>query len=158
MRRTLLAMLATAFVFQLPGGDFAEAGDSAEVTATVRANPVSVTLFLSSATISVGWETSAVAQVDNAGPSPLTDVSVTLHVQPDGVAAVDGFDRLLGVIGSTETASTTWDLCGLLPGNYVLLARATATMADGAVVETDSNARLLEVTARGRKPCGKAYR
>ncbi len=158
MRGVLLAVLATAFVLQLPGGDFVEADDSAEVTATVRANPVSVTLSLQSPAIYVGWETSALADVGNAGPSPITDVSVTLHVQPDGVAAVDGFARLLGVIGSAQTASATWDLCGLLPGNYLLLARATATMADGAIVETDSNAHLLEVTGRGRKPCGKAYR
>ena len=157
MRRALLAVLATASVL-LVHGRLAEAGGSAEVTATVRPNPVSVTLSLQSSPINVGWETSAEAHINNAGPSAVTDVGVTLHVQPDGVAGAGGFTRLLGVIGSTETASTTWDLCGLLPGNYVLLARATATMADGAVVETDSNARLLEVTARGRKPCGKAYR
>lgn len=157
MRRTLLAALATACVLPV-GARLAEAGGSAEVIATVRANPVSVTLVLSSATIHPGWDASALAQVDNAGTAPITGVIVTLHVQPDGVAIADGSPRLIGAIGGSETASATWEVCGLLPGNYLLLARATANMVDGDVVETESNARLLEVTDRGRKPCGRAYR
>lgn len=158
MRGALLALLATVFVLLPLSGELARADGSGEVTATARANPVLITLFLPTSAIRVGEDTTALALVENAGGSAVTDVIATLHVRPDGVAAAGGFTRFLGTIEGNGTAWTSWDICGLLPGNYVLLARATATMPDGEVVQADSDARLLEVTERGRKPCGRAYR
>jgi hypothetical protein len=47
-----------------------------------------------------------------------------------------------------QSATVTWNLCALRPGQYVLLARATA-----GGVATDSAARVLTIAGQRRKGC-----
>jgi hypothetical protein len=127
----------------LAGGARAAGGGS--VSGTVVANPLAVAISLSSTSLPVGSAFSATATVSNLGAAPLSDVDVTL--QADSGIAGASTKRLPSIAGGS-TASAAWQLCGLAPGNYVLLAKGQA-----GSFSAESAAQLLQIASgSGRCP------
>lgn len=89
----------------------------------------------------------AQATVSNVGDTTIRGIVVELRVDPDGLLVSKG-PISVGQLKGGRSATASWALCGVLPGNYVVLARATF---NGISVHSD--AVLLRVTAGGRKTC-----
>jgi hypothetical protein len=118
------------------------------VGASVTVSPLLVTLSLSTADGLVGEPILARASVTNAGLAALANAALTLRADPTGLRVGGSNPRPLGELESGRTRSVSWQLCGLQPGSYVVLARATAS-GFGA----DSRAATLRLAPAERARC-----
>jgi hypothetical protein len=125
-----------------------EGAGFATVGASVTVIPLLVTLSLSTAEGLIGEPILARASVTNAGPAALANAALTLRADPTGLRVGGSNPRPLGVLGSAQTSTVSWQLCGLQPGSYVVLARATAS-GFGA----DSPAAMLRLASADRPRC-----
>jgi hypothetical protein len=134
-RAVSLVAIAGALLFS------ATVAGAGPITATVTPNPLEASLSLSAMQISVGGRATATADVRNLGIQPLPGAAVTLQLESTGIAVVGNATQQLGTIPAGGTASASWQVCGVAPGNYVLAAQAAAGDFTAA-----SPARLLAVT------------
>jgi hypothetical protein len=133
----------------LVGG--ANAAGSGSVVGSVLANPLRISLTLSSSTTAVGGAVSATATVFNVGGTSVNNVAVVLTGDVN-VAVAGGDTRTIVAIPGNATATVGWSLCPLLPGSYVVLATARS-----ATFSADSQGQLLNVSA-GTGQCPKDAR
>ena len=129
----------------------AHAAGSGSVTGSVTVaplNPLTVSLTLSSSSTSVGGSITANATVLNSGGSPVTDVEVVFTADPN-LTVLGGETRPLGTIPAGGSASTSWPVCALAAGGYVVVARVTA-----GPFQADSPGQLLNVSP-GAGQCQK---
>lgn len=159
MTRSVLAVCVLVSLAAVVGaGELARADDNGDVPAEVRVTPLTLRLFLGPDSIDVGEEAGALVVLQNHGAEAISAVSVTLRAQPAGVATSGSWTRTFSTVGPGQERAAAWGLCGLQPGNYVLMATATATLSSGAQIASESNAQLLEVRSGKSKRCPKAYR
>lgn len=146
-RPQVLRILAALVTSSLLGAPVVLAEGGGAVSGVVRANPLVVTLELSTTTAAVGQAIQARATVSNLGPTTIRGIRVELRVDPSGLrlvkAAID-----LAQLKAGKSSTVTWAVCGRVVGSYVLLARATA---GGASI--DSQAQVLTISSGGRKTC-----
>jgi hypothetical protein len=124
--------------------------ESASITASVQVASVvvSVSLTVSSGSIRVGDSVKAVATVLNSGTARASSVLVSLRVDAAGLRVKGTNPVTINGLQPGHPKAASWSVCGLQPGNYVLLARVTV---DGASV--DSPAVLLSVSGQRKKAC-----
>jgi hypothetical protein len=149
--RKLATGLALLPLVALAGQPNARAGD---VEATVRANPMSMLLEVSSDTVETGRRFRAVAVVENVGAAPVSDVTLVIHT-PEDVQVSKDVESSVKRIRGGGTGRGAWQLCADAPvdlGGYLLVATGHAVGADGAEYTFTSNAVVVQATA-GRRPC-----
>jgi hypothetical protein len=121
------------------------------VPGRVIPNQLFVGLTVSATRTTAGKTVQARASVTNGGFKPLVDASVTVRFDPTGLVVAGSPTVLIGTLDALRTVKATWSLCPRQPGNYVLVASARGTRADGVTLSVDSPAVLLTVDAgRGR--------
>lgn len=130
-----------AVLLALAVAGVARADGSGSVGGRVVPNPLAVELGVAPAQIATGGAATATATARNIGSAQLANVEVSLRADP-GLAVGGGTTRSLGTIGGLASATTSFSLCGLAAGNYVVVASATS----GAFT-AESPAQLLEVAA-----------
>jgi hypothetical protein len=130
-------LVAALLALMLAGSARAATGGS--VSASVVANPAVVAFSLSSTSVAAGSPFSATATVSNLGTLPLSSVNVTLQL--DSTIGGAGTKTLASIAGG-GTGSVSWQLCGPVPGNYVLLAKAQF-----GGFSSESSAQVLQITA-----------
>jgi hypothetical protein len=92
----------------------------------------------------------AITTATNIGRRTLRSVMINLDT-PSGLNG--GGTRTLSSIAPGSTARQTWPLCTNLPGNYILVARATYTDATGRHITVASLARLVNITKARNARC-----
>ena len=148
-RRARLAVLLAALLAVATAGSVnAESSASVSASVTVASAVVSVTLTVSSGSIRVGDSVKAVARVSNSGTARAPKVLVSLRVDSAGLRVKGADPVVISGLQPAHPKTASWSVCGLQPGNYVLLARVTV---DGASI--DSAAVLLSVTGQRKKAC-----
>jgi hypothetical protein len=121
--------------------------ESAAINANVQVQAIQVDLGLSASEVQAGDKLRARATVANVGPGAVR-VSVELRFDQRGVSLKGPATAAVPKLQPGQSATVTWNLCALRPGQYVLLARATA-----GGVATDSAARVLTIAGQRRKGC-----
>jgi hypothetical protein len=144
--RVSAPLVVALLAFAIAGSANAE---SSSITASVRVAPIDVALVLSGSSARVGDKIRAQATVTNLGTSQLTGISVELRVDSTGLAIRGSAVTTISRLKSGASVSSTWTLCAVQPGNYLVMAHATA--ADGVAV--DSAARLLSISGTRHGGC-----
>jgi hypothetical protein len=148
-RRLRTAAIAVALALATAGSSNAESTSmSASVAGSVQVLGLEIDLVLSTSTARVGDKVRALATVANVGPARISNITVELRVDAAGLRVKGATTTTIARLLAGRTLTSTWTLCPLEPGNYLVLARATV---DGASVE--SAARLLTVSPGQRKGC-----
>jgi hypothetical protein len=138
------ALVAAVLLTCLQAGP-TSAGGSGGVAGRVRASPISVSLALSTSTARVGDKVQAQASVANLTKAALTSVVVELRVDLAGLRIKPPNSQALSVKAG-RTATGKWSVCGMVPGSYVIVARATV-----GGIAVDSPGHVLTVTPANRK-------
>jgi hypothetical protein len=121
----------------------AGAAGGGSVSGSVVVNPLAVALSLSSMSVSAGSPFSATATISNLGVAPLANVGITLQID----STIGGAStKTLAAIAGSGTGSVSWQLCGAVPGNYVVLAKAQF-----GAFSSESPAQVLQITAGAAK-------
>jgi hypothetical protein len=107
-------------------GTGAGAGAGSLVRGTVTANPLVVSSSLSADHVDVGGRVTATATIRNLGSQALSGVAATLQLESPGLAVDGDVTRPIPSLAAGGTASVSWQVCGVSPGNYVVVAQATA--------------------------------
>lgn len=119
---------------------------AADVSAHVRSSPIEISLALSIASAAVGHRVQVQTTVSNLTRSALASLVVELRVDVEGLRIKPSDPQSISVKAGKDV-SVRWLVCGVAPGSYVIVARAT--VGDQHV---DSPARLLTVVEGSRKP------
>ena len=122
--------------------------ESSSIAASVRVQPLEITLDLSSATARVGDTVRAGATVTNVGPTRVSNVTIELRLDATGLGVRGGLTTLIARLQPGRSTTVSWNLCARQAGSYLILARATI---DGVAVE--SEARLLTVSGQRKRGC-----
>jgi len=146
-RRRLGAPLLAVLLALVTAGSL-EAESSASIEATVQVAAIDVQLALSASSARVGDKLRADATVTNLGSSRLATIEVELRVDTAGLGIKGNGKTTVSKLAAGRSATVSWSICALQPGNYVVQARAVV-----AGVAVDSQARLLAVTGVRRKGC-----
>ena len=148
MKRLLLVLL---LVLPLPASHAAAPPPPGSIHATVEPFVPEVSLALAApASHRAGAAFHAVASVTNTGSRTL---SVTLGLLvPVGLSG--GTDQSTVSLRPRGTRATTWTLCSVLAGQYVLVATASYAAPSERTVSVDSPAQVVVITAVRRAACG----
>jgi hypothetical protein len=118
------------------------------VSASVRVNPLEAKLVVGPERVRVGQVVVAISQISNAGRSQVFLLEPRLGYQTGAL-------RVLLHVGSRETVvrpfayrTDVWVLQAQRPGQFVLVASATAMTSDGVLIHVDSNGEMLDVRPR----------
>jgi len=130
--------------------------DGESVGARVTVNPLAVSINLVDTTVRRGTAARLETTVANLGSANLSDVLVTLHVQPAQVGSQGGFSQVVRQLRAGRETRVNWRLCSNTPGSYIVMVSATATDASGREFHAESPAQLLEVTA-GTRSCSGSF-
>ena len=109
---------------------------------------ISVELDLSAAEARVADKVRATTNVTNGGAARLSGITVELRVDAAGLRIQGASTTIITRLQPGRTSDSTWTICALQPGNYLVLA--TATLAG---VSIDSLARLLSISGERRRGC-----
>jgi hypothetical protein len=145
--RLRFVTLAIVVVLALPGTVAGTSGAAGRVTGRVVASPLGVTLQLALESVRVGQLVKAEARITNVGAVTLRGIAVEIRADRAGLAIRTPTVEVASLKPGRST-TVTWSVCGRVEGSYVLLARVTHD-----VVQLESEARLLSVTAGGRRAC-----
>ncbi|HET9851792.1 MAG TPA: CARDB domain-containing protein, partial [Candidatus Limnocylindrales bacterium] len=146
-RRRLGAPLLAVLLALVTAGSL-QAESSASIEATVQVAALDVHLALSASSARVGDKIRADAKVTNLGSARLATIVIELRVDTTGLGIKGNGNTTVTKLGPGRSATVSWSICALQPGNYVIQARALV-----AGVAVDSQARLLAVTGVRRKGC-----
>ena len=115
------------------------------VTATVKVNPLVVSLNISSGSVFVGEQFAVQATVVNLGGSRIRRVTATLHM-PDGLEVRGPTIHRLGSLRPFGSRDTEWRLTALQSGGFVLMVTASGVDAsDRTLLTAESDASLITV-------------
>ena len=129
----------------------ASAGDPGTVTGTVLMEAMTLTLSLDRDSVEAGKKAAATAVVRNLGSQKLTSVTATLQ----GASVVRMYPsptRSTPSIKPYGSWTTRWDVCSMVPGNYVLLVSASGSYPEASFT-TESTAALLTIRPGKAKGC-----
>ena len=143
MRRVLVL----ALVVVLASAPVALAASSGTVRGAVRIVPITVGLVVDPSSAATGVAVHAKATVVNASASVTAAVRIELRLDRVGVVVKAETGKTSFTLKPGKSTTVSWNLCGRVPGSYVVLARAET---DGVFV--DSPARLLTIRS-GPKTC-----
>jgi hypothetical protein len=148
-RLAALPVLAAALVVGAPVLLAADpvAGTDAALEGRVRVSAIIVAFALSADSANVGQSIRAEARITNIGTATLRGIAIDIRADRVGLAIKSPTAEVLSLKPGRST-TVTWSICGRNEGSYVLLVRATH-----AGVSIESAARLLSITAGGRKAC-----
>ena len=121
----------------------ASEGQEGVVTATIKVNPLLVSLTVPGEAVLVGERFTVQARVENRGESRLRRVTATLHL-PTALETRGPATRSLGSIGPFASRSREWRLEAAEAGSYVLLVTAEG-IDDGSSVSAESGAKVVTV-------------
>jgi hypothetical protein len=117
------------------------------VTATVKVNPLAVSLEVPDEPVSVGQQFVVRAVVENRGRSRIRWLTATLHLDTSnesGLLVRGPVTRWLGVLQPLGSRWTEWRLKAVQGGSYVLMASASGVDAsDGASLTAESSAKVI---------------
>ena len=127
-------------------------GQEGVVTATIKVNPLLVSLTVPGEPVLVGEPFTVQATVENQGESRIRRVTATLHL-PTGLPLLPPelemrgpARRSLGALGPLRSRSTEWRLQAVQEGNFVLMVTASGIDAsDGVTVTSESGAPVVTV-------------
>lgn len=140
---------AALILLALAGGSSAVAQEEGgTLGATVFVDPLSATLRLRPESIQHTQGATARATIENAGPAPVTGVTVTLLIDTQGVEIDGGPTRTLTSIAGNSASEVSWRLCGTATGSYLAMAVVEGSDTAGHAFHTETAAVLLTVTAR----------
>ena len=125
----------------------APANDSTVVSARVVANPLTVRLSLSTKKLNVDECIDATATTDNLAAVAARDAVVSIVASKTGLRAPQGWDRKFASIPARGSVPAQFRLCGRKPGNYVVLASASAKVS-GLAYSAQSDAQVVRVEER----------
>lgn len=148
-RRILIAVLLAAMAVSFgesAGVSRAQIIDN--VSVSVRVSPLQAKLVVVPDRVRVGQVVVAISQISNVGHSRVFVLESRLGYQTGAL-------RVLSHIGPRETAirpyayrTDVWVLLAQRPGQFVLVASATAMTSDGVPIHVDSNGEMLNVRPR----------
>ena len=132
-------------------GSTARADGGGTARTTVVANPLTVTLSLSTHSIQRGRNFTARARVSNLGSGRLAGVVATLRLTPAAIRIHGPATRRIVTVRGNGASTLAWDLCGLTPGNYIAMVIVTASGVGGSF-SAESAAELVTIRD-GRSRC-----
>ncbi len=118
----------------------ARASTTGMVGATVVVSPLGVALVVTPGSAAAGKPVRARAEVRNLGAGAIGPVLIELRYEPVGLEVRGTVTQEVRRIAAERSASVTWQLRGVVPGSYVMLARATT-----GPFTTESEAVLLTI-------------
>lgn len=142
-RDLLIGVLVVAMALGVLGYRVAHA--SGVIAATVRPNPLTVTVSSIPSEVAVGRRFAIEALVENQGSGSISDVVATIHY-PDPGLILDG-DAAQSLEPSTEHGTARWELVAGKVGNYVIVVVVTGQVASDYPVECEGST-LVEVKHR----------
>lgn len=155
MRRALKSGLlavaigaAAAVAFLLAAYTLVE-GQEGVVTATIKVNPLLVSITVPSSPVAVGEPFTVQATVDNQGESRIQRPTADLWL-PDGLEVREVFEvrgptiHRLGSLRPFGSRDTEWRLTAVETGNFFLMVTASGIDAsDGVTVSAESSAKMV---------------
>ena len=157
MRRTLKSGLLAAAIVAAVGltlllgaqGLLAADGEEGVVTATVKINPLQVTLVVPGGPLAVGERFIVQAMVENRGETRIQRVAATLHLDTSsepGLRVFGSDTRRLGQLKPFESRTAEWRLQALQVDSYVLMVTVSGIdVSDGAPLTAESDAEVISV-------------
>jgi hypothetical protein len=136
--RLRLATVGISVLLIAPGPASAES--TGAVIGRVVVRSLTVVLALSAETVMVGDRFQAKVTVFNPGPEAVRQVTAELRLDTVGLTVSGPQTKTITRVGAGKDASVTWNLRGIEPGTYLVLAQASG---DWGTVE--SAARLVTV-------------
>ena len=123
----------------------ASEGQEGVVTATIKVNPLLVSLTVPGEAVAVGERFTVQAHGENQGEGRIRRATATLHL-PTGLEMRGPATRSLGTLGPLGSRSTAWRLQAVEAGSFVLMVTASGTDAsDGSSVTSESGAKVVTV-------------
>ena len=120
-------------------------GQEGVVTATIKINPLLVSLTVPSEPVAVGEPFSVQATVENQGESRIRRPTADLEL-PAGLEVRGPTIHRLGLLPPFGSRDTEWLLTAAEPGNFVLMVTASGIDAsDGVTVTVESVSKVVEV-------------
>ncbi len=120
-------------------------GQEGVVTATIKVNPLLVSLTVPGEPVLIGEPFTVQANVENLGESRVRRVTATLQL-PTGLEARGPAIHRLGSLRPFASRSTEWLLTAVEGGSFVLMVTASAIdSSDGISVTSESGAKVLTV-------------
>lgn len=109
---------------------------SGVVTATVRPNPLEVTVSAPS-TVTVGQWFDISADIANLGDQTITGTTATIH-SPQEVAIKGGQKKKVGDLSGGLTKTVTWRAKATSTGSFVIQVEATGSLAGEQISSSDT--------------------
>ena len=120
-------------------------GQEGVVTATIKINPLLVSLAVPSSPIAVGDDFTVLATVENQGESRIRRPTADLQL-PAGLDVRGPTIHRLGLLPPFSSRSTEWLLTAVQTGSFVLMVTASGIVAsDGVTVSVESGAPIVNV-------------
>jgi hypothetical protein len=151
VNRPLAALALLAVGLLGPTGVEAASPSSGSLPTVVTANPLRLTISLSASRVTVGTALKAKGMATDLAQVSFSDGVVTLRA-PNGVSISGSASHDLGPLGGGRSMATTWTICGLAAGNYLIMLTGLAKDATGRTWKATSNAAVLTVST-GTKRC-----
>jgi hypothetical protein len=117
------------------------------VPARVVASPLYAELAVAEARLGPHRTARATAALTNLGAVSLRDVTLELRSDPRLVRVAPRNPFRYERLGPQSGVRADWSICARGPGTYVLVAVGRGSLPSGARVATESEARVLVVTA-----------
>lgn len=140
-----LAVAAGLALLGSSGLVFSE-GEQGVVNATVKVNPLGVSLTVPSSPVAVGEEFTVLATVENQGESRIRRLTLDLQLP---TAALEVHGRTIHRLGSLRpfgSRNTEWELTAVQSGSFVLMVTAEGfDSSDGVAVSAESGAKVIAV-------------
>ena len=144
-----ILLIAALVALSTAGQPALSASPRGPIGASVRPQELTLALAAPSET-KTGTTFSAQTTARNIGKRILRSVKISLDT-PTGLKG--GGTKTVGSITPGSSARQTWSLCTSLPGNYILVARATYADAAGRTINVTSQARVVTVTRARNAHC-----
>lgn len=123
----------------------ASEGQEGVVTATIKVNPLLVSLTVPSSPVLVGERFTVLATVENQGESRIRRPAADLEL-PDGLEVRGPTIHRLRILPPLGSRDTEWLLTAVKTGNFVLMVTAEGIDAsEGVPVSAESGAKVFTV-------------
>ncbi len=129
-------LLALGLSLMLTAEGLLAAQDQGSVTATVKVNPLEVSLTIVPSTVSVGDQFTVQARVDNLGSSRIRRVTATLQVPGVLVDVRRPETKRLRPLEPFGDRFVEWQLTATGPGGFVLMVTASGVDSSDRIALT----------------------
>lgn len=129
----VIAINLVLFVASSLGSVYAQNG---VVTATVRPNPLDVSVSVPSSVVVGKWFDIS-ADITNLGNQNISSTVVTIH-SPTEITIKGGQKKKIGNLAGGQTKTVTWPAKANSSGNFVIQVEATGNLAGEQISSSDS--------------------